>query len=356
MTNPAGSRLYRLAVPYRLGDDGLLVPEQLPAAKVPVGAEGALYRRLAALANADDAAIVAFASRYGPLGPTARVAVPDQPRYLWALDGSVRSSVRQMRLLRAWIAHGGRTPIPGHVAPVAHMLASYAEADDGTARRLLELLLDRGAPPSDEERAGIEARLDRFEHRAYCALSRRAAQLNTQFARGDAHVRVDVPPKAARRLPDVAQLIPLLFDKASESGGTSSAIPPGSLGRLATELRPYFAQDDLPLYPAEEDRQTLTALLLYRLQQVDAWPFPAGDLLGTFPRALWTLWQPVTRSRPQRRCAWLGCTLLLPVDAHGNRRHCDEHRREQHRARAARNRRRKALAPGRALPGAASPP
>jgi hypothetical protein len=152
-------------------------------------------------------------------------------------------------------------------------------------------------------------------------------------------------------------------------GGLADLIPPGTLGRLATELRPYLSEGDLPLYPAEsvaewrkaclelagwveelsrpdatdpDRRSALRALLLYRLQTIDAWPYPREELLGTFPRALWSLWKPVTGQRPQRRCASQECTRLLPDDAHGNRRLCDEHRKEADRLRAARNRRRRA--------------
>jgi hypothetical protein len=370
MTDSASIGLYRLSLTYKLGEDGLLVPESLPAAKVPVLGEGALFRRLAKLADADDAAIVAAATRYGPLGPTTRVAVADQPAYLWALDGAVRNNVRKVRLLRAWIAYGGRTPIPGHLAPVAHALASVAEADDGTAARMVEILTD-GPPPTDLERATFDTRLDRLEHRIYAGLSRRARVLNAHYAKGDRMVRVAVAPQASRQLPASAHQWRVFLETASKFGSVGELIPPGSIGRLATELRPYFNQDDLPLYPQEsikawrdacrelagwvdelskpdaastDGRAILTALLVLRLQHVDAWPYPTGDLLGTFPRALWSLWRPVTGRRPQRPCTWLGCTRLLPADAHGNRRYCDEHQRVAHRERAARNRARRRVA------------
>lgn len=134
-----------------------------------MGSEGALCRQLAAHAQAEDAAIVALASRYGPLGPTTRVALPDQPTSRWALDGSVRSSVRQLRVLRPWIAHGGTTPIPCHIAPVAHTPAPMAEVDDGALDRLVELL--SGDRPSSEL-AEIDAQMDRLGRR-YPAAARK---------------------------------------------------------------------------------------------------------------------------------------------------------------------------------------
>lgn len=366
MTNSASSCLYRLSLTYRLEGDGLLVAEQLPADKVPVRSEGALYRRLAKLADADDASLVVAASRYGPLGPTQPVRVANQPAYLWAVDGTVRGNVRNLKLLRTWLRHGGTTPIPGRVAPVAHVLAVLAEADtDWTMGRLVEFISD-GASPTGLERATFGRRIDRLEHRTYAGMSRRAALINRHAARGDSTVTVHVQPAARPRLAAAATHWRAVLDKASEFGGLAELIPPGTLGRLATEFRPYLSEGDLPLYPAEsvtewrkacrelagwveelarpdasdpDRRSALRAILLYRLQSVDAWPFPTDELLGTFPRALWSLWQPVTGQRPERRCGWPDCTRLLPANAHGNRRHCDEHRLERDRLRAARNRR-----------------
>jgi len=365
MTEVAIAGLYRLALTYRLEEDGLLVAEHLPADKVLVRGEGALYRRLANLADADDAALAEAASRYGPLGPTGPVRVASQPAYLWAVDGTVRGNVRNLRLLRAWTAHGGTTPIPGRVAPVAHALAIIAESDtDWTMGRLVEFIAE-GATPTEVERATFGRRIDRLEHRMYAGITRRAALINRDASRGENHVTVNVQPTARPRLATAATHWRVVLDKASEFGGLAALIPPGTLGRLATELRPYLSEGDLPLYPAEsvtewraacrelagwvqdlsrpeasgpDRRSALRAMLLYRLQSIDAWPIPTDEVLGTFPRALWSLWQPVTGKRPERRCAWPNCTRLLPSDAHGNRRHCDEHRREADRRRAALNR------------------
>jgi hypothetical protein len=220
-----------------------------------------------------------------------------------------------------------------------------------------------GRAPTDLERATLDSQVDRLKHRYYAALSRRAARINSDYARANKHVRVPLDAAAARRLPAAVKNWGLLISKGAELGGTAALIAPGSLGRLATELRPYFGPNDLPLYPAEsvaawrsacrelaewtravsgpaeqldQDRPTLSALLVYRLQQVDAWPFPAGELLGTFPRALWSLWAPITDSRPPRRCAWFeSCPTVLPSTAHGNRRYCPIHVREAARQRAA---------------------
>jgi hypothetical protein len=108
------------------------------------------------------------------------------------------------------------------------------------------------------------------------------------------------------------------------------------------ELAGWVRELAMPEASSTEGRASLRAKLLLRLQHVDAWPFPTGELLGTFPRALWSLWQPITGHRPERRCTWPECTHLLPADAHGNRHLCDDHRLEALRLRSERNRRKRA--------------
>jgi hypothetical protein len=95
----------------------------------------------------------------------------------------------------------------------------------------------------------------------------------------------------------------------------------------------------------DTQRGAAASLLALRLQQVDAWPRPDDDIVGTFGRALWSLWSPITGKRAPRRCQWRdGCLRLLPEGTHGNRRYCAEHKREVARERAARNRLRRAAA------------
>jgi hypothetical protein len=85
--------------------------------------------------------------------------------------------------------------------------------------------------------------------------------------------------------------------------------------------------------------EDLAPLLTLRLQQVDAWPLPEGEVVGTFGRALWSLWSPITAREPIRRCQWRnGCSRLMAEGSHGNRRYCEEHRKEASRMRARRNR------------------
>jgi hypothetical protein len=184
--------------------------------------------------------------------------------------------------------------------------------------RLVELISE-GAIPTELERATFGRRIDRLEHRMYAGISRRAARMNRDQARGESHVTVNVQPAARPRLATAATHWRIVMDKASELGGLADLIPPGTLGRLATEFRPYLSEGDLPLYPAEsvtewrkacrelaewvdelarpdatDRRPGLRASLLYRLQSIDAWPLPTDELLGTFPRALWSVWEPVT--------------------------------------------------------------
>jgi hypothetical protein len=157
----------------------------------------------------------------------------------------------------------------------------------------------------------------------------------------------------------------VLVWKAEEVGPTAVLIPPDSLGRFATSVQPYIAENIIPTETVSAWRQAATelqtwtailraartaselevaqakSLLILRLQQVDAWPYPSGDQLGAFGRALWTVWPRLVGQPPQRRCAWEGCSTLLAPGAHGNRRHCDDHRRERDRRRMAAYRRKR---------------
>lgn len=84
-------------------------------------------------------------------------------------------------------------------------------------------------------------------------------------------------------------------------------------------------------------RTAAAALLTLRLQQVDAWPLPAGEVVGAFARALWSLWGPITGKQALRQCQWReGCARWLPADAHGNRQYCREHQKQALRDRARR--------------------
>jgi hypothetical protein len=163
-----------------------------------------------------------------------------------------------------------------------------------------------------------------------------------------------------------AHYLRVLVRKAEEVGPTATLIPPDSLGRFATSIQPYIEENIIPTETVSAWRQAATelqtwtailraartasqaeisqakSLLTLRLQQVDAWPYPSGDQLGAFGRALWTVWPRLVGQAPQRGCSWEGCSTLLPPGAHGNRQRCDEHRRECDRLRAADNRRRRA--------------
>jgi hypothetical protein len=177
-------------------------------------------------------------------------------------------------------------------------------------------------------------------------------------------VRVVPRPGTGRHLALAARVLPALVRKAEEAGSPAELIPPDSLGRFATSLQPYIRENILPPESVEswraaakelagwvvvvslipgakpEELTRARAALTLRLQQVDAWPYPSGALVGAFGRALWSLWPRIVRERPERRCAWADCTTMLSGNAHGNRRYCDAHRREIARLRAARVRQR----------------
>ena len=357
--------LQRLALGYDLGDDGRLVARNLPARLVPAAGEGALYRRIAALADAPDAAIAAAASRYGPLGPVRPLAIPDRALFIWAMGEQFRKHMQDLGRLRSWLATGGQTPIAGRVAPMAHLIAAIAETDPLLSQRLLELLSQTGVPVVPEhERERLGIAFDEQEQLILHAIGKRERLLTKHAKKGDAHVRVIPAPGTGRYLGLAARYLRVLIRRAEEAGTTAALLPPESLGRFATSLQPYIEDNIVPTetvgawrQAASELRTWVTilratrtaspaemsqpeALLTLRLQQVDAWPFPSGEHLGTFGRALWTVWTRLVAEAPQRRCTWPDCVTVLPIGAHGNRDYCDAHRREAARLRSARTRQR----------------
>jgi hypothetical protein len=359
--------IYRLALTYEPAPDGRLVPCDLPARLVTAKDEGALYRRIAALASAPDAAIAAAASRYGPLGPVRPLSIPDRALFVWAMGEQFRQYVLGIGRLRLWIRTGGQTPVPGRLAPSAHLLAAIAETDPFTSQRVLDLLTAEDPQSlSEAERERLGRAFDHQEQVIFHAIGRREGLLRKQVTKGDSNVRVVPKPGTGRYLDLASRYLRVLVRKAEEVGTTGAVIPPDSIGRFATSVQPYIQENIIPTETvgawrkgatelrtwtailraartaSESERSQAKAVLTLRLQQVDAWPYPAGDQLGTFGRALWTVWPRLVGQQPQRRCAWEGCSTLLPTDAHGNRQHCDEHRRECDRLRAADNRRRRA--------------
>ena len=129
---------------------------------------------------------------------------------------------------------------------MAHAVAIIAEADaDWTMGRLAQFITET-ATPTELERATFPGRIERLEQRLYAGLSRRAALITRDHARGDAAVTVHVQPAARPRLATAAAHWRTVLDKASELGGLSELVPPGTLGRLATEFRPYLSEGISP--------------------------------------------------------------------------------------------------------------
>jgi hypothetical protein len=214
--------------------------------------------------------------------------------------------------------------------------------------------------------SGLTRGFDKQEQVMLHAIGRREGLLTRQLRKGGAHVRVVPKPGTGRYLDLAAHYLRVLVRKAEEVGPTATLIPPDSLGRFATSVQPYIEENIIPTETVSAWRQAATelqtwtailraartasraeisqakSLLTLRLQQVDAWPYPSGDQLGTFGRALWTVWPRLTGQPPQRHCTWEGCSTLLAPGAHGNRRHCDEHCRERDQRRMADSRRKRA--------------
>jgi hypothetical protein len=354
-----------MAVRYEARPDGRLMAAELRGRAVPARGEGALYRRLARLDNASDAAIAQAATRYGPLGPTGPLPVSDRPLYLWAVGEQLRRHVANLTPLRRWIATGGAAAIPGRLAATAHVLAAMAQGDPNLAQRLVDIANDsdwRPVPGRDHER--LLADLDAYEQALYQAIGRRESVIADQVRDPDASIHVVPAPGTGQHIALAADALRALVTSTEAAGGPAEAIAPEALGRFATSLQPYIDQNILPpetvaawrIAAAELARWSVVvslirgatpaelaearAKLTLRLQQVDAWPYPSGEVVGAFARALWSLWPRIVQQPPRRRCHWPSCPDLLPVDAHGTRRFCDAHRREAARLRAARVRKR----------------
>ena len=403
-------RLNRHKVTYRLGDGGVLLPAAALIQRESASGEGSLYRRLAALATADDAAICLAASRYGPLGPIGEIGpLGDQRRVLWGLNDGLSAAVTVFEddRLNLWIASGGGAAvgIPGRLSWAAHLIAALGQLDPSVVRGLLQAARPGGSLDATE-RASIHRRLWNDVLGAMAWYEERSETIRAQLALGEAPVYITAPPGVtAERLRQARQLLREAMRTMAGHGGAATTIEPGGLGPFLTLLNLYHGTEDTLLYMPEtvdawraagsefalwvevvrllrrarrngrdagpaldavlsQLRSTASvsltdatnstrsivqltseasSLLALRLQQIDAWPYPADYVaLGTFARGLWSLWAPVTDSAVPRRCAWhAGCSMLLPDDAHGNRRYCREHQRMAHQERTARNRRRR---------------
>ena len=406
MSGP-GWRLYRLAVTYGVTEDGALRAVGPPTGRVRATGEGLLCRMLATLADADDVAIAAGATRLGPLGPLGEASF-DERRFGWALGEAMTDFMGQVDEVRRSVAR----VVPGRLSSAAHLLVAIAGIDPDLMTDLLAAL-DPYASLTSAERTRLRDLLWREFLALLARYSTQGETIADDLARGDETVHVTIPPGAtAERLRLARVFLETTQAAMGRDGGAGAVFGPGSLGRFATllspyegshgslidvpetcaawrsagremrvwrecvrllralaagqevasgleavlgELRTYAAIDGLDqagLPPARVQsldtlRGRAASLLTLRLQQVDAWPLPHDEVVGAFGRSLWSLWRPITERRPPRQCQWRdGCTRLLPADAHANLRYCREHQREARRARAERNR-------GRREPGSA---
>ena len=361
MTNHGAAGLRHRPVRYALGPEGTLVATGPPDRELVARDEATLYRRLTALRDASDDVIVAAASRYGALGPVSRLRPPDPELYLWLLAQGMRSQSDWLTELRRWVATGGTVRIPARLAPTARMVVAFADLDPEVTAAIHQLLTGArdpvDLPDRFTERAG-EALL------AYeGAVDATTETFRTWISDPEALVLVKVHPGARSRLANSAALVRAIFEVAMASGGYP-ALDSHSFHSLAVEVSPYgvapifglggadtieswrTASAELQLWadalrdlralrrggsaartpalapiqlaaglPAalvSVDRSftdpadlsaALATLLTFRLRRIGAWPYPADQLAGTFARALWGLWGPITDQRPPRGLA-----------------------------------------------------
>jgi hypothetical protein len=137
----------------------------------------------------------------------------------------------------------------------------------------------------------------------------------------DIRKRADAGRMEAGEVARLQELVPALLDGVTE--GLDGATTAGELTAL--------------LVPRLERR------VRRLLEQARASPYPADRPVGTYVRALWSVWMELTDARPPQRCAASVCQQTFP--AHGNRLYCDRHRltRDRDRKRIA------TLAPDRPL-------
>lgn len=403
--------MYRLVVSYRAEADGSLVPCGPPSGRERATAEGLLYRKLARLVDAEPAAIAAMASRLGPLGPTGPVAtLADERTLIWQLGEGMAAFVGGLNELDAWIEARGSIAIPGRLTVAANLIGSVAQQNPELSAGLLTALDDHASLETEErahlrgllwdEGFGVLGRYDSVgntmarqvaQGEAYVAVPREVTVERLRLTRElirrsfaamgrDGGVSAAIEPggmgqfftltsqyrgaqdsflslpqtigdwrRAAEELVYWAETVRLLRalaagrDEANELGGVLGRLREyAGVGEAEQPRRTAVAADNLDTL-----RGLAASLLTLRLQQVDAWPLPADEMVGTFARALWSLWNPITGRRAPMRCGWrAGCLRLLPEGAHGNRRYCSEHKREVDRERAAKNRSRHAKALG----------
>jgi hypothetical protein len=253
--------MYRLVVAYELAADGALLPVGPPSARVPATGEGLLYRSIAACAEADDAAIVAAASHFGPLGPTGVTAsIGDERTVGWLLGGRMSDLFADMSELDRWLASGGgiTVSIPARLSTAAYVVVSFACMEPEMLTALLRLTEDERLP--SETRAHTRARL--WEE-GLAALARYEAMIEanpSNPALGDEPVRVLVPPSiTAQRLRLTRRLLLTTWRAMGRDGGPGAVLEHGSLGRFATLLSQYAGVQQTPLMPPENVNAWRTA-------------------------------------------------------------------------------------------------
>jgi hypothetical protein len=402
VAEPERLALHRRSVRYRLDAAGELASVTPHTSDQPATGEGALHATIARLVRATDQEIVDAATRHGPLGPLRAVRPRDAARYVYLLNRAMLNERTHLDELHHWIASWSTIRIPARLAPIARLIVAFAEADPELSVFLAAVLSDPDPEFGRSDPATTWRRLmdEHFRVIARVDFPRRVAR--RWIARPDALVFARVRLGSGGRITPAARLVRTLIDALECDGGLSATIEPAALGRFAAEVAPYrvapffglaepetLAQwrraaaelalwgralrDLRALRSAEVRREVtpplaelqafadlgtdpphaatfdeparlageLTSLLALRLQQIGAWPYPAGEVLGTFGRTLWSLWRPITDARPPRRCAWSeGCSTILPPKAHGNKVYCHAHLDELARLRSARTRQR----------------
>jgi hypothetical protein len=380
---------HRFAVDTVVESDGTLMPAFGADWRwEPARDEADLPDRLAALADASDHAVVAAASRFGPLRIGASVLAL---RDLWLSKNVARDSVAMLseleaardwyatvtlgvepRHARAYIALGAAlSKVPVEVdAALGRLLNgsdSATQAEPDAAALLVKLVLDFGAAylvrPIARDPAvvrGIDS-ADRIL-RGLAGIEPIPALTRVGGAgRVLSELLTSLPEflqwaGAIASEPATERALPELLPKGTtetladwRSAGAQIAMICAAVALVsAVRVRPLTANETRHLrnsaevatgwtpeasLRAAEIADRLEPLLRVRLEHdldsAGVWPVRQGVTTGAYWRALARLWERLADERVPRLCATEACNR--PIGSRPNRLYCDIHRRERHR-------------------------
>lgn len=398
---PRAVVFHRFVVDVVAQPDGTVVPAPRAAWRREAARdEGNLPERVAALADATDAQILAAASRVGPLRLRAGALVARDAFVREAVVHDALGLLIELDAAREWYATGMRRVAPAHAriyvaagAALASLPAPTRDAmeqllsgqawstgsDGDDAALLVPFAMAFGAawlvtPPagSPEVVAGMT-----IAERLFRALAGLDSFPALSGAGGSGRVVIEL----LTSFPDFLRMVTQsryagstavaagLNEVATETLGNWRAAG-ASLGVLLETVALVAAVNARPLTGAETRRlrslaplsvawrpsedvtaaeigDRLKPLLRARfeneLDTAGLWPVKRGVTAGAYWRAIASLWERLMDERLPKLCAAEGCSRI--VGSRPNRLYCETHRAERHRQGVRESRAREALVP-----------